>query len=172
MKHDEIKGRVEEDGDEVITAIPNSCQRFACKEHHPKLENRNGFMVCPRCHVSYGAAPAASEPNVSKPNDGEGLPPRMCSTAPVACDGCGERFMAWDKIYRCVDCDGEYHKHCIKKHWQRSQNEWIANVITAIEQGRTSDATAILVWHLTLDQCMPSNTQITQTKQMPKYTND
>lgn len=47
---------VEEDGDEVFTPMPRSCQRFACREHHPKLENKNGFMCCPRCGVSYGAA--------------------------------------------------------------------------------------------------------------------
>lgn len=48
---------VEEDGDEIFTPMPRSCQRFACREHHLKLENRNGFMCCPRCGVSYGAVP-------------------------------------------------------------------------------------------------------------------
>ena len=46
-----------EDGDdEVFTPMPKSCQRFACREHHPILENRNGFMVCPRCGCSWGKA--------------------------------------------------------------------------------------------------------------------
>jgi hypothetical protein len=49
-------GRVstEEDGDEVFTPMPKFCQRLFCREHRPRLVKRNGFMVCPRCSVSYG----------------------------------------------------------------------------------------------------------------------
>lgn len=47
------------------TPMPKQCTRWECKAHGSEqvLENRNGFMVCPACGFSYGAAPACeSEP--------------------------------------------------------------------------------------------------------------
>jgi len=72
---------VEEDGDEIITPMPNSCQRFSCREHHPKLENVNGFMVCPRCKTSYGDAKRQATNNLrrQKPRAPKALASAICS---------------------------------------------------------------------------------------------
>lgn len=75
---------VEEDGDEICTPIPNSCQRFACKEHHPKLENVNGFMVCPRCKASYGKAAGAGGRKPATP-ESNGVKALVSASGSVAC---------------------------------------------------------------------------------------
>ena len=73
------------------------------------------------------------------------------------CEGCGEPFETWDRIYRCVDCETQYHRHCLKKHFAVSKAEWVANAIAAINSGKINLALAILERHTEEEKCQPPN---------------
>jgi hypothetical protein len=72
------------------------------------------------------------------------------------CDHCKEPFEKWDKIYRCLDCDGEYHRHCLRKHFTISLAEWVENTIAAIKSNRLDLAILILQRHNYQENCGPT----------------
>ena len=42
--------------DQPILPMPKHCNRWPCHQYKEDLENVDGFMVCPICKYSYGAA--------------------------------------------------------------------------------------------------------------------
>jgi hypothetical protein len=53
---------VEEDGDEIFTAMPTFCSHWPCKQEKIALRVEEGFWRCPKCGKSYGQAEPNEEP--------------------------------------------------------------------------------------------------------------
>ena len=101
--------------------------------------------------------------NENAPGKPEGVitsPPATCSAAAI-CEGCKEPFETWDRIYRCVDCETQYHRHCLMKHFAVSKAEWVANALAALYSGKITLALAILERHTEEEKCQPPNGKLT-----------
>lgn len=79
-------------GDEIVTPMPECCTK--CRTHfsfgmpvYAPLVNRNGFMCCVQCGVSYGPSPEWARPKPTKSFN-------ECSheNASLKCNDCGIDF--------------------------------------------------------------------------------
>lgn len=64
--------------------------------------------------------------------------------------GCHEAFQSFDKIYRCIDCGVEMHKHCLRRHCAQTDEKDAQIAVLEAEVKDLQDRVRGITWNTNL----------------------